>query len=85
MKAKRYTEEQIIGVLKEAETGAKTELCRKYGISEVTFYNWKANVRRDDGIRRSASEGTRVRELEVEEAKGLFKNKFRHCGVISTY
>ena len=42
MKAKRYTEEQIIGVLKEAEAGAKTEeLCRKYGISDVTFYNWE--------------------------------------------
>ena len=43
MKAKRYTEEQIIGVLREAEASAKTkELCRKYGISDVTFYNWKA-------------------------------------------
>jgi putative transposase len=43
MKAKRYTEEQIIGVLGEAEAGAKTrELCRKYRISDVTFYNWKA-------------------------------------------
>lgn len=39
MKAKRYTEEQIIAVLREAEAGAKTkELCRKYGISEPTFY-----------------------------------------------
>ena len=43
MKSKRFTEEQIIGVLKEAEAGAKTrELVRKYGISEQTFYNWKA-------------------------------------------
>jgi transposase-like protein len=43
MKAKRYTEDQIIAVLREAEAGAKTkELCRKYGISEPTFYNWKA-------------------------------------------
>jgi len=39
MKAKRFSEEQIIAVLKEAEAGAKTkDLCRKYGISDVTFY-----------------------------------------------
>jgi putative transposase len=43
MKAKRFSEEQIIGVLKEAEAGAKTkDLCRRHGISEATFYNWKA-------------------------------------------
>ena len=43
MARKRYTEEQIIGVLKEAEAGAKTgELCRRHGMSEATFYKWKA-------------------------------------------
>jgi len=40
---KRFTEEQIIAVLKEAEAGIKTaEICRKYGISDATFYKWKA-------------------------------------------
>lgn len=43
MRQKRYKEEQIIAVLKEAEAGIKIgELCRKYGISDATFYNWKA-------------------------------------------
>ena len=43
MARKRYTEEQIIAVLNEAEAGAKTgELCRRHGMSEGTFYQWKA-------------------------------------------
>ena len=43
MKARKYTEEQIIAVLKEAEAGAKVaDLCRKYGMSDATYYNWKA-------------------------------------------
>ena len=43
MVRKKYTEEQIIAVLKESEAGAKTgELCRKYGMSDATYYNWKA-------------------------------------------
>ena len=43
MKGKRSTEQQIIGVLKESEAGAETkELCRRQGISEQTFYRWKA-------------------------------------------
>ena len=65
MKSKRVTEEQIIAVLKEAEAGAKTkELCRKYGISEATFYNWKAKYA---GM--TVSEARRLRELEAENAK----------------
>ena len=43
MKRARFSEEQIIGVLKEAEAGAKTsDLARKHGISEATLYNWKS-------------------------------------------
>ena len=43
MKRKQFTEEQIIRVLKKYELGAKTaDLCRKHGISEATFYNWKS-------------------------------------------
>lgn len=43
MKARQYTEEQIIAVLKEGEAGVKVaDICRKYGMSDATYYNWKA-------------------------------------------
>ena len=43
MPKKRYTEEQVVSILREATAGAKTsELCRKYGVSENTFYNWRS-------------------------------------------
>jgi putative transposase len=62
---KRFTEEQIIGVLKEADAGAKiAELCRKHGISDATFYNWKAKF---GGM--TVSEAQRLKELEVENGK----------------
>ena len=65
MKKQRFGEEQIIGVLKEAEAGAKTqELCRKHGISQATFYNWKAKYA---GL--TVSEARRLKALEQENAK----------------
>jgi len=65
MKRKRFTEEQVIGVLKEAESGAKTaDLARRHGISEATIYNWKAKY---GGM--EVSEAKRLRLLEDENAK----------------
>ena len=65
MKSKRFSEEQIIAVLKEADAGAKTkELCRRHGISEATFYNWKAKYA---GM--TVSEVRRLKELEAETSK----------------
>lgn len=65
MKRKRFTEEQIIAVLKEHEAGAKTaDLVCKHGISEATFYNWKAKFGGMD-----VSEAKRLKALEDENAK----------------
>ena len=65
MKRKRFTEEQIIGVLHEHETGAKTgDLARKHGISEATLYNWKAKFGGMD-----VSDARKLRALEEENGK----------------
>lgn len=62
---KRFNEEQIIGILKEAEAGAKVaELCRKHGISDATYYNWKAKF---GGM--TVSGAQRLKCLEVENAR----------------
>lgn len=65
MKRKRFSEEQIIKVLQEAEAGAKpADLCRRHGISEATYYNWKAKY---SGM--TVSDARRLRELEQENNK----------------
>ena len=65
MARKRYTEEQIIAVLNEAEAGARTgELCRKHGVSEATFYKWKAKY-----AELTVSELKRLRSLEDENRR----------------
>ncbi len=65
MRRSRFTETQILSVLKEVEAGRPVaEVCRKRGISEATYYQWKAKY---GGA--SASELKRLRELEAENAK----------------
>jgi len=65
MKRSRFSEEQIIAILREQETGAKTvEVCRKHGISDATFYKWKA---RYGGM--EVSGARRLKALEDENAK----------------
>ncbi len=65
MKRSRFTEEQIIAVLKEHELGTKTaDVCRKHGISEATFYNWKSKF---GGM--EVSEARRLKALDGENAK----------------
>ena len=65
MRQRRFTEEQIIGVLKQAEAGMKTaEVCRQHGISEATYYKWKAKY---GGL--EVSDARRLRQLEDENRR----------------
>ena len=65
MKRSRFSEEQIIAVLKEHEAGAKAaDLARKHGVSEATLYNWKAKYGGMD-----VSEAKRLKALEDENTK----------------
>jgi len=65
MKRSRFSESQIVAILKEADAGLKVaEICRKHGISQPTYYNWKSKY---GGM--SASELKRIKEIEAEHAK----------------
>ena len=62
---KRFTEEQIIGILQEAERGAKVmDVCSKHGISDATYYNWKAKY---GGM--TVSDARKLRALEEENRR----------------
>ena len=65
MKKSRFSDEQIVGFLKQAEAGIGVkEICRQGGFSDATFYKWRAKY---GGLQ--ASEATRLREIEAENAK----------------
>ena len=65
MKRSRFSEEQIIGILKEHQAGlGAKELCRKHGVSDATFYKWRSKY---GGM--EVSEAKRLRDLEAENAR----------------
>jgi len=74
MVRKRYTEGQIIQVLREGEAGARAaDLCRKYGISEATYYNWKAKyagmtVNDVKRLKALEDENRRLKQIVAEQA-----------------
>jgi len=88
MKRNRFSEEQIIGVLKEAEAGiAVAELCRKHGICEQTYYRWKSKygglqVSEAHRLRQLEEENRRLKQMVAEQAldiqalKGVLAKKF---------
>jgi len=65
MKRSQYSESQIVGILKEADSGVMVkDVCRKYGISDATYYKWKSKY---GGL--EVSDVRRMRELEAENSK----------------
>ena len=88
MKRSRFSEEQIIGILKEGEAGSKTaEICRKHGIGEQTYYRWKSKyggleVSEARRLRQLEDENRRLKQMVAEQAldiqalKGVLAKKF---------
>jgi putative transposase len=74
MKAKQYTEEQIITVLKKGEAGTKVaDLCRKCGMSDATYYNWEAkyygmNISDLKRLKTLEAENRRLKQIVAEQA-----------------
>jgi len=77
MKGKRYTEEQIIRILKEVESGSSvSEVCRKHGVSEQSVYNWRSkyagmNVADLRRLKQLESENRRLKALVAEQAMDI--------------
>lgn len=70
MRKSRFTEDEIVSILKEADSGAKvSEICRKHGISDATFYNWRSTYRTPEG-----ADLKRMKEMEsaLSQLKRLY-------------